>query len=61
MRKITITIKTENAAFEEAGPEWEVGRILVALGYGLQEGRITGDTALLDANGNNVGQYDAYD
>ena len=59
MEEITITIQTENAAFEEAGPECEVGRILAKLAKDLQNGMVSGYKILLDANGNRVGQYDA--
>ena len=55
MKKVTITIETENAAFnggEEGPAEKEVVHIL----QGITEQAITGQWSLLDWNGNKVGR-----
>ena len=57
MRSITITIKTENAAFEP-NPINEIGRILRQLSDNLAYGRIYKEEIsenLWDINGNKVG------
>ena len=52
MKSITITINTENAAFEPA-PEMEVSRILMELSVELGNGHLP--ESLRDYNGNKVG------
>jgi len=54
MTKITITIKTENAAFV-GDPEMEISRILMVLSRKMEEGRFFPDDGLRDTNGNRVG------
>jgi len=50
-----VKIDTANAAFEETGALFEVGRILRALGQELQNGG--GDMKVIkDHNGNTVGE-----
>lgn len=51
---VTITIKTDNAAFE-ASPGTEVARILRQLADRLMRGAV-GDCPLMDSNGNKVGE-----
>jgi hypothetical protein len=55
VKKVIITIETENAAFnggEEGPAEEEIVRIL----QGITEDAITGQWSLLDWNGNKVGR-----
>lgn len=60
MKSITITINTENAAFDP-DPAREIVRILIALTYKLQDGDYHWDgeeftfDPLYDLNGNKVG------
>jgi hypothetical protein len=54
MKKLTITIKTENAAFTD-DPGWEVGRILHDLSEKYRHGDPIPST-LHDLNGNTVGK-----
>jgi len=50
---ITITIKTDNAAFQESSREWEIARILEELARKYRDGFQPSLT--LDINGNTVG------
>lgn len=52
--KLTITIKMDNAAFEEQGPE--VARILTRYAKWVEGCTFVCDARLLDVNGNHVGQ-----
>jgi len=52
---ITITIKTDNAAFGDQ-PLIEVGRILRMLAEKAEEGELP--TRIMDYNGNSVGNID---
>lgn len=52
--KITINIKTSNAAFEEDIHE-ETGRIITAVAIGIDNGRSEG--RCIDSNGNIVGDW----
>jgi len=55
MKKVTITINTVNAAFEDAGrPSLEVARILRELSMKFDSGAIP--QKIYDANGNVVGK-----
>lgn len=56
MSRVTITIETDNAAFEDM--EFEVGRILRDLARKFEEANITDGnypTSVKDINGNKVG------
>ena len=53
MEKITITINTENAAFDDC-PEEEVKRILHELAYSIDNSGLT-EKKIRDINGNTVG------
>jgi hypothetical protein len=55
--ELTITIDTDNAAFEEAGVEFEAARILRAFARTIENnGMPIGSTwKLRDINGNTVG------
>lgn len=55
---ITITIKTDNAAFEDQGRAFEIARILKTLAARLEQGYYLSPN-LLDANGNTVGTFKA--
>lgn len=60
MSKITITIHTDNAAFneEESGEYLEVVRILESLSRHIARSMsIDSKVTLLDVNGNKVGQF----
>ena len=52
---LTITIKTENAAFEEPGKAAEVARILRKYADQIEGDGDVGEWALADYNGNRVG------
>lgn len=58
MKRVTITIETDNAAFEDNGVEYEVSEILrklaVKIKCGFVEGAFPGK--LRDTNGNTCGQ-----
>jgi|OpeIllAssembly_1097287.scaffolds.fasta_scaffold662297_3 hypothetical protein len=54
MKKLTITIRTENAAFDES-PELEVARILRSLANRMEVDGVE-DRNILDVNGNKVGE-----
>jgi hypothetical protein len=55
MGKLTVTIETDNAAFEgDAGPE--LSRILRGLARRLEDGETQG--RLRDSNGNTVGRFE---
>lgn len=58
---IQITINTDNAAFEDAGPGREVGRILRRLADQIEDWPGANEFAigLRDINGNKVGNADA--
>jgi len=51
---ITITINTDNAAFEGAEVE-EVSRILSELGWKIEDNAYIDNCSLKDINGNTVG------
>lgn len=51
----TLTMATENAAFEDM-PEYEVARILRKVADQIEDGDTTG--RVRDINGNTVGAYD---
>ena len=51
---ITITINTDNAAFEGAEVE-EVSRILSELAWKIEDNAYIDDCSLKDVNGNTVG------
>lgn len=55
MATLTITIDTDNAAFEDQ-PEYEVARILRELANGIEKGYIDDNSSIRDRNGNTVGQ-----
>lgn len=59
---ITITIETDNAAFDES-PEVEVARILRKLADRVTTSGLDGDVILplKDLNGNSVGELVYYD
>lgn len=63
MKKIVITIETENAAFQPE-PSSEIGRILKGIPQNLgqlQPGKYGGEEfKLRDINGNTVGSVKAY-
>lgn len=48
----------DNAAFVDAGPAHELGRILTDLADHLREGRNLCDRTLRDINGNRVGTFE---
>ena len=56
---ITITINTDNAAFNEEsyGPQEEVQRILEDLADRLVDNSMENITSLRDINGNTVGHF----
>ncbi len=53
-----ILISMDNAAFADAGPAHELGRILADLADSLREGRNLSDRTLRDINGNRVGTFE---
>jgi hypothetical protein len=55
--QFTVTIDCDNAAFEDAGPEFEVARILEKLASNLTEYGPIHAGILADANGNEVGSF----
>lgn len=57
MENITISIETSNAAFEDAGVNYEVARILSKLAERIKnDGMDAGEVFILrDKNGNKVG------
>ncbi len=61
MENITISIETSNAAFEDAGVNYEVARILSELAARIKnDGMEAGDVIVLrDENGNKVGTASA--
>lgn len=54
MERVTITLETGNAAFEDA-PATEIARILRDLADLIESGMGTDETPLRDINGNRVG------
>jgi len=54
--KITININTDNAAFDEDFPEFEVIRILNKLTEKLEHNGLNCEYPLIDLNGNKVGE-----
>jgi hypothetical protein len=54
MDRVTITLETGNAAFEDA-PATEIARILRAQADLIEAGMATDETPLRDINGNRVG------
>jgi len=51
---LQLEFETDNAAFDE-GMEYEVSRILRAIGDCISEGKKAGN--VYDVNGNNIGYY----
>lgn len=56
---ITISFRTDNAAFDEAGTGHEAARILIAIADRLHRGETEGTCR--DANGNTVGAWSLVD
>lgn len=50
-----LKIETGNAAFEDNGEHYEIGRILIELGRKMQRGEFDEECSLWDDNGNKVG------
>ena len=66
MKRIIITIETENAAFGEDGANgvdgaYEVARILERLAKETRENGEVSGRPLRDSNGNSVGTVSVYD
>lgn len=59
--QVTLNIRTDNAAFEDAGAGHEVARILRKLADKIEQwpGANEWHLALLDINGNRVGHAEA--
>ena len=55
MRYFKVQIETGNAAFEDNGEHYEIGRILIQLGKKLQREEFDEHCKLFDDNGNKVG------
>lgn len=55
MATVTITINTDNDAFQE-NAEYETARILRECANGIEKGYIDSNSAIRDRNGNTVGQ-----
>jgi hypothetical protein len=55
MQTLTITIGTENEAFD-GYPELETARILHELAAGIASGKIDDDCNITDINGNTIGR-----
>lgn len=59
MARVTITIDTDNAAFEDAGRAHETARILRELADRIEDTDLpNGMLHLRDVNGNTVGQFE---
>lgn len=55
MAYFKVQIETGNAAFEDNGEDYEIGRILIQLGKKMQREEFSEHCKLFDDNGNKVG------
>jgi hypothetical protein len=60
MKRIKITINTENAAFGD-DPRQEIAHILSKLVGRIISGAADGGALLMDSNGNRVGEYEEWE
>ena len=56
MGMLSVNIETDNAAFEGDAKYHELPRILRKVADAIEGGSLLGSTALLDVNGNSVGE-----
>lgn len=57
MAKFKLTLKCDNAAFQDDDPMQEIGRILAELGKLMLKDLAERTGKLRDANGDTVGEY----
>jgi hypothetical protein len=55
MATFKLEIETGNAAFEDNGEHYEIGRILIQLGRKMQRDEFDDECKLFDYNGRKVG------